>query len=113
MLSEVILSLPFIFFSAVLIGALMYATGSVIAPKGDKTADKLAPYACGEDMPGMKFQVNLERFFLYLTYFMVLDISAFMLALSFVQRGLYPILFSAIIAFSLLSAIPMIRSGKK
>jgi len=112
-LSEVILSLPFVFFSAVLIGALMYAIGSVIAAKGDKTADKLAPYACGEDMPGMKLQVNLERFFLYLTYFMVLDISAFMLALSFVQRGLYPILFGAIIAFSLLAAIPMIRSGKK
>jgi NADH:ubiquinone oxidoreductase subunit 3 (subunit A) len=113
MLSEVILSLPFIFLSAVLIGALVYAIASAIAPKSSKTADKLAPYACGEDMPGMKFQVNLKRFFLYLTYFMVLDISAFMLALSFVQRGLYPVLFSAIIAFSLLTAIPMIRSGRK
>lgn len=113
MLVESMFSLPFIFFLALSIGAVLYLIGSAIAPKSEKTADKLAPYACGEDMPGRKFQVDLERFFLYVTYFMIFDISAFMLALSFTKRGVYPILFSIVIALSLLTIIPIIRRGKK
>jgi len=112
-LSEMIFSFSFVFLSSILIGASMYVIGSVIAPKCEKTADKLAPYACGEDMPGRKFQVDMQRFFLYIACFMIFDISAFMLALAFVGRGLYPILFSAIVGLSLLIVGPVIGRGKK
>ena len=87
--------------------------GHLIAPKSEKTIEKLAPYACGEDMPGRKFQMELERFFLYVTYFMIFDISAFLLALSFAGRGIYPILFSIIIALSIFTITPLIRRGKR
>lgn len=106
-------SLLLIFLSALVIGAILYVIGSLVAPKSEKAADKLAPYACGEDMPPRKFQVDLRRFFLYVTYFMIFDISAFMLALSFTARGVYPVLFSVVIALSLFTIIPMIRRGKK
>ncbi|NIR86772.1 NAD(P)H-quinone oxidoreductase subunit 3 [Candidatus Bathyarchaeota archaeon] len=111
-----ILSLPFIFLSALLISSFLYLVGSKIAPKvkGTKgSSGKLAPYACGEDMPARKFQVNIRRFFLYVTYFMIFDILAFMLALSFSSRGIYPILFSAIIALSLLAAIAVTRRKRR
>lgn len=113
---DFILSLPFVFLSALLVSSFLYIVGLKIAPKVKKTkrpSGKLAPYACGEDMPAMKFQVNIQRFFLYVTYFMIFDISAFMLALSFSSRGVYPVLFSAIIALSLLTAIPVTRGKRK
>jgi len=110
---EVLFSLPSVFFLMLLIGVVLYVISSVIAPKNEKTADKLAPYACGEDMSGRKFQVNLQRFFIYVTYFMIFDISAFLLALSFTGRGLYPVIFVVITALSLLTIIPTIRREKK
>jgi len=115
-LLDFILSLPFVFLSALLVSSFLYIVGLKIAPrakKTERTSSKLAPYACGEDMPAKKFQVNIQRFFLYVTYFVIFDISAFMLALSFSSRGIYPTLFCAIIALSLFSAIPVIRRKRK
>lgn len=114
MLLNLILSLPFIFLSALLISSLLYVAGLKMAPKvrrKRKASGKFAPYACGEVMPARKFQVNIQRFFLYITLFMIFDISVFILALSFSVGTLYPILFSAITAFSLLTVIPII--GRK
>ena len=111
-----ILSLPFVFLSALLISSFLYIVGWIIAPKvaeTKKTLFKLAPYACGEDMPARKFQVGIQSFFLYVTIFMIFDISAFTLALSFSVSAIYPILFSAIIASSLLVVIPVIRRKRK
>lgn len=113
LLLDFVWSLPFIFLASFLISLLFYIAGSKVAPKVRETSGKLAPYACGEDMPARKFQFDIQRFFLYVTYFMIFDISAFMLALSFNSRGVYPILFSAIIALSLVSVIPLIGREKK
>lgn len=109
-----LLSLPFIFFLALLISALLYVIGSKIAPqtkKPKKTSAKIQPYACGEAMPARRFQVDIQRFFLYVTFFMIFDISAFILALSFNGGTIYPILFVASVAASLLTIIPVI--GRK
>jgi len=111
-----ILSLPFVFLSALLISSFLYIVGLIIAPKvkeTKKTLFKLAPYACGEDTPARKFQVDIQRFFLYVTIFMIFDISAFILALSFSASAIYPILFSAIIASSPLIVIPIIGRKRK
>ncbi|MCW4021049.1 MAG: NADH-quinone oxidoreductase subunit A [Candidatus Bathyarchaeota archaeon] len=116
MQTSFILSLPFIFLLALAIGSVFYIIGSKIAPKKQKTkrrSGKLDPYACGEDMPAKKFQINIQRFFLYVTAFMIFDISAFILALSFSVGGAYPILFCIIIASSLLTIIPVIGRRKK
>ena len=105
MQTDLLISLPSIFFLSILVGLILYLVGCMIGAKGEKTEGKLAPYACGEDLPPKKFQVEIRRFFLYLTYFMILDVSAFILALSFTSRGIYPALFSVIIMFSLLMLV--------
>jgi len=113
---NLILSLPFIFFSAFLVSSILYIIGLKISPKVkdiNKKSGKFSSYACGEDLSAKKFQVNIQRFFLYVTYFMIFDISAFMLGLSFNVRGIYPILFSAVIALSLLMIIPVIRGKER
>jgi len=108
-LIDLILSLPFIFLLAALVSVSLYIIGSKISPKFEKTPNKISSYACGENLEAERFRIGIQRFFLYVTYFMIFDISAFMLALSFNVKGFYPILFSIIIALSLLTIIPTIE----
>jgi len=109
-----LLSLPFIFLLALLVSTLLYCIGAVISQKvkEPKRSGKLEPYDCGESLPAKKLQVNIERFFLYATLFMIFDITAFLLSLSFNASFTYPLIFIAIIASSLLIIIPEI-GGKK
>ncbi|UCF58549.1 MAG: NADH-quinone oxidoreductase subunit A [Candidatus Bathyarchaeota archaeon] len=95
--SELGFSIPLIFGLSILLGVVLYLIGSIIAPKVKKTTEKLAPYACGEDLPAEKLQVNAEEFFVYATYFLIFDVVAFMLATSLGKPGFFPILFIAII----------------
>ena len=109
-----LLSLSFVFFSALLLSILLYGIGALISQKtkGRRRSAKLEPYACGEALPAEKLQVNTERFFLYVTLFMIFDITAFLLSLSFNANFVYPLIFIAIIASGLLMIIPEI-GGKK
>jgi NADH:ubiquinone oxidoreductase subunit 3 (subunit A) len=100
-MNNLLLSLPFIFLVSLGISILLYLIGTVISPKTKKTKGKLAPYACGEELPPRKFQVNIRSFFLYVTYFMIFDISAFLLAMSFSVHGPYPVIFGAVIILAL------------
>ena len=112
---EPILLLGVVFFSALLVSCLLYFIGLKSAPKIQETGDmlnKFAPYACGEDMPAKKFQVNIERFFLYGIFFMIFDSSVFFLALSFGISSIYPIIFNLIILSILLIVIPVV-GGKR
>lgn len=114
MAGELGFSTPLIFGLSVLLGVVLYLIGSIIAPKVKKTADKLATYACGEDLPAEKLQVNAEEFFIYATYFLIFDVVAFMLATSFGKPGFFPILFIAIILVSSLVLFPVrVRRVKK
>jgi len=110
-------SLPFIFLLALLVSTLLYCAGSLFSHKVKKTRrlskSKFDPYACGESLPAKKLQINIERFFLYITLFMIFDITAFLLSLSFNVGSMYPIIFIAIITSSLLIIIPEIRGKKR
>lgn len=97
MSTELGFSIPLIFVLSILLGVILYIFGSIIAPKVKKTTEKLAPYACGEDLPAEKLQVSTEKFFIYATYFLIFDVVAFMLATSLGKPGFFPILFIAII----------------
>jgi len=110
-----LLSLPFIFLLTLLVSTLLYGVGSLISQKVKeaKRSGKLEPYACGERLPAKKLQVNIERFFLYVTLFMIFDITAFLLSLSFNASFMYTLIFTAIIASSLLIIIPEIRGKKR
>jgi NADH:ubiquinone oxidoreductase subunit 3 (subunit A) len=65
---------------AVALALILLAIGNDIAPKGPDTPGKLAPYACGEDIPATRVNVNIENFFIYAVYFMVFDVLGFVLA---------------------------------
>jgi NADH:ubiquinone oxidoreductase subunit 3 (subunit A) len=109
---DIIISMPFVFFLSLAISSFLYFIGSRISPKSVKrNLGKLESYACGEDMPTRKYQISIRRFFLYVTLFLIFDISAFFLALSFSVNNVYPIIFSIIIVSSLLTIIPTI--GRK
>ncbi len=111
---DYLLSLPFVFLLALLVSTLLYSIGALISQKVKETrrSVKREPYACGEALPAEKLQVNIERFFLYVTLFMIFDITAFLLSLSFDASFMYLLIFTAVIASSLLIIIPEIR-GKK
>jgi len=83
--------------------------GFRVSPKVKGTVDKHASYACGEALPTRKFQVNVRRFFLYVTFFMVFDILAFILVTSFSNQGFYPVLFSAIVLLATVTLLPVWR----
>jgi len=110
-----LLSLPFVFLLTLLVSTLLYCVGSLISQKTKKTkrSVKLEPYACGELLPAKKFQINIGRFFLYITLFMIFDITAFLLSLSFSAGYVYPLIFIAVISSSLLIVIPEIRRKKR
>lgn len=114
MAGELGFSIPLIFILSILLGVILYIIGSIIAPKVKKTTEKLAPYACGEDLPAEKLQVNAEEFFIYAIYFLIFDVVAFMLATSLGKPGFFPILFIAIILVSSLVLFPVrVRRVKK
>lgn len=88
---------------------ILYLIGYVVAPRTTGTVGKLAPYACGEEYPARKIQVDVERFFLYLIFFTIFDISAFMLAISFSNPGFYPVIFVAVILLTVTTLLPVWR----
>jgi len=110
---NVLLSLPFVFIVSLGFSIVLYLVGAVISPKNKKTKGKLAPYACGEELPPQKFQVNVRSFFLYVTFFMIFDISAFLLAMSFSVHGPYPAIFGAVIILALVWLLMTWRREKK
>lgn len=114
---DFIFSLPFMFLWAFLISCFLTIIGLIIsrarAQKTKEPENGRMPYACGEDMISGKFQISVQRFFLYVAYFMIFDIAAFILALSFSVEGIYPVLFSVIMVFNLLTVFPLVRGNRK
>ncbi|MEN2974618.1 MAG: hypothetical protein ABDH32_03450 [Candidatus Caldarchaeales archaeon] len=88
-------SLPIVFGFALLLGLFIFLLGYRSSNKAYKTHNpynggtlvKFTPYACGEIVPqilqSIGSRINLERFFLFAVYFLVLDVAIFMLILSF------------------------------
>ncbi|MEM1584313.1 MAG: NADH-quinone oxidoreductase subunit A [Nitrososphaerota archaeon] len=63
---------------------------------------KLMPYSCGENFPfDVRSRIDLERFMIYAIYFLVLDVAAFILAISFNLLSLAVITYSALILASI------------
>ncbi len=104
---EILTSIPFIFLVSTLVVLLLFRIGKVISAKGKKTPGKLASYSCGEDLPPIKIQVNVRRFFIYGLCFLIFDAVAFLLFLSFGQPGVYPVIFSVIALLIVVIIIPL------
>ena len=109
--TDLLLSLPFIFFLSIVVGLILYLVGWLIGAKGEKTADKVAPYAGGEDLPARKLQVDVERFLIYAVYFLVFDILAFILATSLNTPSHFPAIYALIVLMAVVILLPFLRRG--
>ena len=109
MWENILTSVPFIFALSLLIGLIFYSISNRIAPKGKKTPGKLAPYACGEDLPPLRLQVNVERFFLYAVFFLIFDILAVVMATSLARPGILPAIYALVVLGSVMMLIPLMR----
>jgi len=108
---DVIASLPTAFLTALIVSLIFYWIGGRIAPKGKKTAGKLATYACGEEYPAEKLQLNIQKFFIYAVYFMIFDILAFILATSFMSPGIIPAIYALITLSAVMLLLPLLKLG--
>jgi NADH:ubiquinone oxidoreductase subunit 3 (subunit A) len=106
---ETIVSLASIFFLTFVVGLLLYLTGECIKTRGERSTDKLMPYACGEKLPARRLQINVENFLVYAIYFLVFDILAFVLATSFTTPGYFPALYSLIVLMAIVLLLPLLR----
>lgn len=107
-MQEIITSIPFAFLIALFLVAVLYWWGGRISAKASPVEGKLASYACGEELPAEKIQVNLQRFFAYCVYFMIFDILAFMLATSLSSPGLLPATFAFILLLAVVMLLPLV-----
>ena len=112
MQTDLFVSLPFILFASVLIGSVLYLVGRTIAAKGEESKGKVASYACGEDLPAHKLQTDVGRFLIYAVYFLVFDISAFVLATSFTTPGYYPAIYALIVMMAIVVLLPLQQRGR-
>lgn len=107
---DLLSSLPFLFFLSLLVGLVLYWVGGRVGAKSEKSADKVAPYACGEDLPPRKLQVDVERFLIYAVYFLIFDILAFILATSLNRPGYFPAIYATIV---LMAIIILLQSWRR
>ncbi|MEM2739373.1 MAG: NADH-quinone oxidoreductase subunit A [Candidatus Bathyarchaeia archaeon] len=75
--------------------SIIYWIGGKISAKGSVNPGKVKPYACGEDLPGVKLNLDITRFYVYLVYFMVFDILGIILSLALTANPVYVALFIA------------------
>ncbi len=75
-----LLSPPVAFFVFLAAALLLYALGSKMGPKLTKTGGKLATYACGEDIPGVKIQFGYRMFFFVALFFTIMHVATLVIA---------------------------------
>jgi NADH:ubiquinone oxidoreductase subunit 3 (subunit A) len=77
---DFLISPPVAFLVFLAVGFLVYALGSRLAPKLKKQGGKLATYACGEDLPGVKLQFGYRLFFFIALFFTMMHVAALVIA---------------------------------
>lgn len=75
---------------------LIYWVGGRVSAKGTPGAEKVMPYACGENLPAEESRVDLERFLVYALYFLIFDVISFVIVTSFYITGIVPAMYSLI-----------------
>ena len=77
--------------------------------RGEMSEGKVAPYACGEDLPARKLQVDAGRFLIYVVYFLIFDILAFIVATSLNTPGYFPTVYVLIVLMAVTVLLPLLR----
>jgi NADH:ubiquinone oxidoreductase subunit 3 (subunit A) len=107
MLAEVFTSFPVIVGISFLVVILIYWLGVRMSKaRSEKEAESRILYASGEEPPHDAPQINLERFVIYVIYFYIFDILAFLVVTSFEQTGGATIMYASIILTAILFLVP-------
>jgi len=77
---DVLISPPVAFVIFLGIASLVYLLGKRMAPRLRKVGGKLATYACGEDIPGVKVQFGYRLFFFIALFFTMMHVATLMIA---------------------------------
>jgi hypothetical protein len=77
---DFLISPPIAFLAFLAIGFLIYFLGGRMAPKLKRVGGKLATYACGEDLPGVKLQFGYRLFFFIALFFTMMHVAALVIA---------------------------------
>ncbi len=77
---DFLISPPVAFLVFLLVGCLLALLGSKMAPKLKREGGKLATYACGEDLPGVKLQFGYRLFFFIALFFTIMHVAALVIA---------------------------------
>jgi NADH-quinone oxidoreductase subunit A len=77
---DFLISPPVAFIVFLVLGWLLYFLGSKMAPKLKKQGGKLATYACGEDLPGIKIQFGYRLFFFIALFFTMMHVAALVIS---------------------------------
>ena len=99
---SLILLLSFAF--SLLFALLIYWVGGKASARKQSNDEKFVPYACGEEPPKVKeFRINLERFFIFTVHFLIFDVFAFLIAISWSAAWPYPLVYSIIVLLAVLT----------
>jgi len=77
---DILLSPPCAFLIFLMVSWIVYGFVSRIAPRGEKSAEKLSTYACGEDIPGSKFRFGYRLFFAVALFFTMMHVATLVVA---------------------------------
>ncbi|HOK80849.1 MAG TPA: hypothetical protein PK354_08360 [bacterium] len=77
---NVLLSPPVAFVIIAGLFTCLYIIAGKIAASSQKSKGKVSTYACGEDMPGFKFQIGYGLFFIFALFFTIMHVAALVVA---------------------------------
>ena len=77
---QVLLAPPIAFFIFLAAAFLLYALGRGMAPRLTRAGGKLATYACGENIPGVKVRFGYRLFFFIALFFTMMHVAVLVIA---------------------------------
>ena len=78
---DVLLCPPVAFLIILGVLVIFYILVDRFSPKPEKSKGKLSSYACGENMPGFKFQFGYSLFFIFALFFTVMHVAVLVIAM--------------------------------
>lgn len=94
---------------SLLLMAIVYLIGRLLAPRGEMSDARLSPYACGEAVPPVRPRMDMSRFFTYVLLFLAFDITVPIVALAILGHYLQAVLYLAIILAAILTPVLYLR----
>lgn len=76
----ILISPPVAFLIMVFVFTLSYLLAGKFAASTKKSKEKISTYACGENIPGFKFQFGYNLFFIFALFFTIMHVAVLVIA---------------------------------